>query len=72
MALGGLGHRFRGSLLDGYIVAALSLLEHPDDLGQSALVRVVARATRLPQGSRSPTARGFVPRTWHFDFTGRS
>jgi hypothetical protein len=72
MALESLGHRFRGSLLDGCIVAALSLLEHPGDLGQNALVQVVARAARLPQGSRSPTARGFVPRTWHFDFTRSS
>ena len=72
MALNSLGHRFRGSFLDGCIAATLSLLEHPGDLGQSALVRVVARATRLPQGSKSPTARGFVPRTWHLDFTRRS
>ena len=61
-----------GSLLDGCIATALSLSEHPGDLGQNALLRVVARATRLPQGSRSPTARGFVPRTWHFDFTRMS
>jgi hypothetical protein len=37
MALKSLGSRFRGRLLDGFIVAALSLLEHPGDLGQSTL-----------------------------------
>ena len=71
MALKILGCRFRGHLLDGCIVAALSLLENPGGIGQGALVRVVARVTRLPQGPRSPTARGFVPRIWNFDFTRR-
>jgi hypothetical protein len=57
-----------GLKFDGCLMAGLSFLENPGDFGQDALVRVVARATRLPQGSRSPTVRGSVPRLRHFDF----
>ena len=71
IAFKSLGRRFRGRSLHGCIVATHSLLEHPGDLGQIALVRVVARATRLPQGSRSPMAHGFPPCIRHFDFTRR-
>jgi hypothetical protein len=56
-------------LFDGCLVAGLSFLGHPGDFGQGALVQVVARATLLPQGSRSPTVSGSVPRLRHFDFS---
>jgi hypothetical protein len=56
-------------LFDGCLVAGLIFLEHPGDFGKGAMVRVVARASRLPQGSRSPTVRGSVPRLRHFDFS---
>jgi hypothetical protein len=60
MALRSPGHRFRGRLLDGCIVAALSLLENPGDIDQITFARVVARATRLPQGSKAPRRVGLL------------
>jgi hypothetical protein len=60
--------RVRGHLFDGCLVAGLSFLELPGDFGKGSLVRVVARATCLPQGPRSPVVRRSVPRLRHFDF----
>jgi hypothetical protein len=59
-------------LFDGCLVASLSFMEHLGDFGKGALLRAVARTTRLPQGSRSPKVRGSVPRLRHLDFHEKS
>jgi hypothetical protein len=58
----------RGRLFDGCLVAGIIFLEHPGDFGKGVLVRVVARTTRLKQGSKSPALHGSVPRPRHCEF----
>jgi hypothetical protein len=54
---------------DGTMATMRLLLPRPSPRHLPRVRR--SRAARLLQGSRSPTARGFAPRIWYFDFTRR-